>query len=283
MFALCPTVTLRPVVPHGVVERELDDPPGPGDRDGLDGHTSVLAELVADVTPELLPQGRRLWRPLLELDSGVQVLGVLAHHDQVQPLPPRADSRKRPRRSDRGEQVEVLPQGDVHAPEPRADRRRDRPLQRRAGPPDRLEHPVGERGSLAFHDGRPGVLDVPFELHPGGVEHELCRLRHLRPDAVPGDERDRVCHAIKAIGKGRGAAPLREPPLFEVPDARRRLVAAAGLLDAVHRERVAGVLLHELGAVVVRDDRRHDVGGRVDRAATATRRATRGSSRRAGG
>ena len=74
----------------------------------------------------------RVIRPGLELDAGVQVLRVLADHDEVDRLVAGAHARVGLARPHAGVEAELVPQGDVDGAEARADRGRDRPLQRDA-------------------------------------------------------------------------------------------------------------------------------------------------------
>src|SRR6266511_990731 len=182
MFALCPTVTLL----------------RPFRRAWSNANRTI----------------RRVRRPLFELDPRVQVLGVLPDHHQVEVRPPALDPGQGARRPDRGEQVQRLAQGDVHAAEPGAHGGGDRALDRRPGSPDRLQDALGERGSLAFHHGSPGLLDVPLDRHAGRVEDQPHGVRHLGPDAVAGDERDRVGHVRQATEKavGRPGSPTVSEP-----------------------------------------------------------------------
>ena len=92
MFALCTAVILRRPFGARVVEGELDDPARAGDRDRLDRDAGVaMAERAAlrlDPGDQLLGLGGAL----LVLDPRVEVLGVLAHDDEIDVLEPRADA-----------------------------------------------------------------------------------------------------------------------------------------------------------------------------------------------
>jgi hypothetical protein len=72
----------------------------------------------------------------LVLEPGIQVLRVLAHDHQVDPLVARRHRRDVPHRPQVREQIERLAQADVDAAEAAADRRRHRPLQRDLVAPD---------------------------------------------------------------------------------------------------------------------------------------------------
>ena len=81
-------------------------------------------------------------------------------------------------------EVELLAERDVHGAEAGPDRRRDRGLDRDLVAPDRLDHPVGERGALALVDVGAGLLPFPLELDAGCLEHAPRGLGQLRPGAV---------------------------------------------------------------------------------------------------
>ena len=68
---------------------------------------------------------------------------------------------------------------------------------RRARVGDRLEDPIGKGSPFPIHDGGPGVLDVPIDLHTGGFDHPTGRGRDLGPDAVSGDQRDPMPHPAR--------------------------------------------------------------------------------------
>ena len=88
MFALWTAVTFwRPFV-AGVLEGAADDPLRARNADRLDREAGFLAA-GADLPPgddlvDVVQQVGGLRLALLELDAGVQVLGVLADDDQVQ-------------------------------------------------------------------------------------------------------------------------------------------------------------------------------------------------------
>src|SRR5438128_11858065 len=132
---------------------------------------------------------RGVGRALLELEPGVDVLGVLPDDDEVQVVAKVARALVRLHRPDERVEVERLPQGDVDAAKTAADRGRDRPLQRNFVLADRFEDVFGERCS-EFRDRRlAGLLDVPFELNPGRLEDADGGVADLWTDAVPRDQR----------------------------------------------------------------------------------------------
>ena len=125
---------------------------------------------------------------------GVEVLGVLAHDHEVDARVPDRDAGERASRAHRAEQVEPLTQGDVHAPEPTAHRRGDRPLERDPARPDRVERGLGQQLAVLVERGGAGVPLGPFDPDVGGVEHEPDGLGHLGADAVAGDQGHAVGH-----------------------------------------------------------------------------------------
>ena len=167
---------LAAAVLHRVLERVARDPLRRGARDDLDALRRV--------------------RPDPVLDPGVQVLGVLAHDDQVDVVVAGLDALHRPRRTDVGVQLERLAQPDVDGAEAGADRGRDRSLDGHAVASDRLDDPVRQRRPLAGDRRLAGLLDVPFEADAGRLEHVLGGLGQLRTDPVAGDQRDGVAHGI---------------------------------------------------------------------------------------
>ena len=146
-------------------------------------------ELVGEEATQLL----RLLRALLELDAGVEVLGVLADDHDVGLGEARAHALVGLAGADAGVEVELLAQRDVDRAEARADRRGGRALDGDAALADRVERAVGQRVALRLVDVDAGVLEVPVELDAGGLEHAPGRLRELGPGAVARDEGDSVC------------------------------------------------------------------------------------------
>ena len=168
---------LAPAVRDGVFEGVAGDPLGRRTGDDLDALRGVRADHV--------------------LDAGVQVLGVLADDDQVDVVVARLDAAHRLRRPEVGVQAECLAEPDVDAPEAAADRRRDRPLEADPGPPNRFEDALRERRAVALDRGLARFHGLPFESDPGRVEDAGGRLRQLGPDAVAGDQGDRVGHRTR--------------------------------------------------------------------------------------
>jgi hypothetical protein len=92
---LVPERDLAPSVRHHELEREPDDPSRAGHRDRLHREPGVLAELPPREPAKFLTELERLGGPSLELDALVQVLGVLADHDEVDVRVPGGQPRER--------------------------------------------------------------------------------------------------------------------------------------------------------------------------------------------
>ena len=142
---------LVPAVGDRVVEGEPGDPLGRLAGDDLDALGGVATDHV--------------------LDAGVEVLGVLADDDEVDVLVARLEALDRPGGPQVGVQPQDLAERDVDAPEPRPDRRRDRPLERDLVALDRLEHVIGQRRPVLGHHGLARVDGLPLELDARRVEH----------------------------------------------------------------------------------------------------------------
>src|SRR4029077_4977272 len=95
-------------------------------------------------------------------------------------------------RTDQRVEVELLSQGDVHAPETATDGRRDRAFERDLVLADRLEDMRRQRRPELLDRAVARLLDVPVELHAVRFEDAYRRVADLRPDAVAGHKCDRV-------------------------------------------------------------------------------------------
>ena len=202
MFALCTAVTLCAAVGDGVVEGVARDPLGRGAGDDLDALRRVRADAM--------------------LDARVQVLGVLAHDDQIDVLVARLNALHRASRAEVGIQVERLAQGHVDGAEALADRRRDRALERDARLADRVEHVLGQRRAVDRDLGFAGIDGTPFEPEPSRLEHGRGRARKLRADAIARDQGDGV-HVSQPRRRQVTAPGLRDPK--SMPRAAKRSVA----------------------------------------------------------
>jgi hypothetical protein len=97
----------------------------------------------------------------LVLEPGIEVLGVLAHDDQIDAWN-RAARRQVPHRPEIRVEVERLAQADVHAREPVADRRGHRPFQRHLVAPDGSSSSTGS-GRRPFDREHAGVVALPLD------------------------------------------------------------------------------------------------------------------------
>src|SRR5204863_3336341 len=148
-----------------------------------------------------LDQLERLGPALLVFDAGVEVFRVLPDDDQVDIVEAGADALVGLARAYLRIEIEGLPQADVHRAEATADRRRDRPLDRNPGAPDRFERLLRQRIAVELvHHVGPRLLHVPLELGAGRLEDAAGCFGQLRTGAVAGDQRHFVRH-------GRGAYP----------------------------------------------------------------------------
>jgi hypothetical protein len=175
-----------------------------------------LAALRLDPADQLLGFGGAL----LVLDSGVEILRVLAHDDQVDLLEPCADARIRLARPHLAVEVEALPQRDVDGAEAAADGRCDRALEGDPGLTDRVEDVVrqGVPAVLLHHVGT-RLAHVPVEVDTGRLQHAPRRVGQLRPGSVSGNEDHAVAH-------GCGTLPAAD----RVP-RRMTLIEAAARAD----------------------------------------------------
>ena len=177
-----------------VVEGELEDAARSLDGDRLDRDPRLVAQRPA-VRADPLGQLVRLVGSDLVLDPRVEILGRLADDHDVDVLVARADAGIALAGAHLRVEVEALSQRDVDRAEAAADRRRDRPLERDAALPDRLENVLGKRVSaVLLHHVAARVLDVPVEVDAGRLEHAARRLGQLRAGAVAGDQGHSVSH-----------------------------------------------------------------------------------------
>ena len=202
------------LVGDGVLDRRADQPLAPLARDRLDADGDGLreADLLVHLGEVVLEEREELLDVLgagLELDAGVDVLGVLAedHHvDLLGVLDRRGHALEPADRAEADVEVEQLPQRDVERADAAADGRRQRPLDADQVLAERLDRLVGQPGGelvvrlLAGVDLHP--LDLPLAavgLLDGGVEDPHAGAPDVRPGAVAFDERD------DRAGRGRSA------------------------------------------------------------------------------
>jgi len=169
------------VLAAGVRERELRDSRGGGCRDDLQALDDAWDDDV--------------------LESGVQILGVLAHDDEIDAGESRGDAGQVGDRPDIGKEVELLAQRDVDARKALADRSGARSLEGDRVTRDRVEQIARQRLSGLVERRDSGVLAVPGDAGAGGVEDRDHRGSHFGPDPVTGNE----CECVRRV---RHAAAL---------------------------------------------------------------------------
>ena len=172
MFALWIAVTRLGFVPARVVEGEAGDARRGVLRDDLQRLDDAGHDLV--------------------LEAAVEVLGVLADDDEVHVLETALDRRQVLDGPQVRVEVERLAQAHVDRGEALADRGPDGSLQGHAVLADGVQN--ARRQGVALEPlGLPADDDLfERERRPHRVEDREHRVGHLRPDAVPPDERDRA-------------------------------------------------------------------------------------------
>ena len=187
---------LAAAVAARMVERELDDLARARLGERLDRDAGVPADAPVALAAEPVEQLVRVLRSLLELDAGVEVLRVLADDDQVDARVAGAHARIALAGAHLRVEVERLAQADVDRAEAAADRRRDRPFERRSVLPDRLEHVLRKRVAVVLgHHVGAGLLHVPVELDPRRLEDAAGRLGELGAGAVAGNQGHAMRHS----------------------------------------------------------------------------------------
>ena len=136
----------------------------------------------------------------LVLQTRVEILGVLAHDDQVHAGEAARHARQVPHGSEVRVEIERLPQADVDAREPLGYRRRDRTLECDLVSANRVEQLDGQRLAEALERDDPCVVAFPLDVGAGGLENSDDRLRDFRADAVTGDQRDRLMDGSMVLG-----------------------------------------------------------------------------------
>src|SRR6185369_10067935 len=138
-------------------------------------------------------------RPDVVLDARVDVLGVLAHHDEVDVVVAARHARDGAHRPHVGEEIEVLPERHVDRAVALALGGRERPLEREAGVLDRVDGPLRQRILLLLDGGEPRDLLVELQLGAGAGEDLEGGGADLRPDAVAANQRDGALAHARSI------------------------------------------------------------------------------------
>ena len=180
----------------------------------------------------------------LVLDPGVQVLRVLAYDDDVHSVVPRADAGIGLARAHARKELELVPERDVHRAKARADRGRDRALERDPVLLDRVERFVGKRRARLLHDVDTRLADVPVELDARCLQDPTRRLGELGTRSVPGDQRDAVGHergdSTCTLPESRSGSVL---PMSEVVDFKPGLEGIVAVeTEIAEPDREGGVL-----------------------------------------
>ncbi len=136
----------------------------------------------------------------LMLEACIEILGVLAHDDQVDPGIPRVDPGQVPHRAEVGVEVERLAQPDVDAREPFRDRGGHRALQRDLVAADGVDELDRQRGAPALEREHAGEMALPCDRDAGRVEDAEHRIGHLGADAVARNQGHGVKHKDLVIG-----------------------------------------------------------------------------------
>ena len=186
---------------------------------------NLLAPMLARIAKRKLrnPRRRLLRNDLqrlhharnnLVLQPGVQILGILAHDHQIDVRIARLQPRQILHRPEVRKQLELLPQRHVDRREPAAHRSRHRPLQRHLvlfnRPVQRLRNVLAK----PLERLRPRRKLVPVERHARrlarGLHNPHHRRRNLRPNPIPGDQRNRMLSCSPSF------SPLRYTSLYAI-------------------------------------------------------------------
>jgi hypothetical protein len=136
------------------------------------------------------------------LEAAVEVLGVLADDDHVDTVVAALDPGQCLHRPQVRVEVELLAKLDVHRAVAGTHGGLRRPLERNLVPPHRLEDTRRERRAFLADGARAGLLGLPLERQARGRKHANSGGGDLGPDAVSGDQRDRVAHPRTSGGRG---------------------------------------------------------------------------------
>src|SRR5437016_11802143 len=179
---------LSPSMAAGVIEGKVDDARARCHRNGFDAEPRVEPDRLAGGGADLLDHLLGFRFALLELDPGIDVLGVLAHDDQVDVVVAGANTWVALAGADERVEVELLAQRDVHRSDPLPDRSRQRPFDCDFVAPDRLQHVLGHRRAVLVHYGQACVLHVPIELDAGRFQDTAGGFADFRTDPIAWDQ-----------------------------------------------------------------------------------------------
>src|SRR5439155_24681775 len=183
---------LATAVRDRVVEGEFYDACRSHDADVLDRDRGVLADFGVRLRLDDRAHSRELRGPDVELDPGIEVLDVLAHHDEIDVAHRRVDTGVGLRRTQVGVEVELLAQRDVDGAHPGAELRGERAFEAHLVPADRIEGALRECIADLLERGQADVVNVPLDLNAGRFDRAAGRVDDLGTRAVAWDERDAV-------------------------------------------------------------------------------------------
>ncbi len=181
-----------------ISDRRADQTLGARFADGFDADAGIGAHVPSHFVYEELAEFFRLGRAFLGFQAGIDVLGVFAEDDHIDPFRVQHGTGNVFKVADgayAGEELELLTQADVEAAEALADRRGEGSLDGHAELADRVDRFVGQVVAGYVFASFTGV-----DLHPGdfafaavtvfdsGVEDVLRRLPDIRSDAVAFNE-----------------------------------------------------------------------------------------------
>src|SRR5579863_232983 len=122
------------------------------------------------------------------LEAGVEILSVLTHHDEVEIVKGRADTRQLFHRPEVGVEVELLAQRHVEALVSAAHGRRQRAFEPHPGAPQRLDHRVKAGIFRAPPDHRRHFALLPLDIGARGFEQSKGGGGYFGSDAVARNE-----------------------------------------------------------------------------------------------
>ena len=147
-----------------------------------------------------------LRRSGLVLDAGVEILGVLAHDDEVDVVVARAHAVVGLARPEARVEPELVAQRDVHRPEAGPDRGRDRAFESDPVLLHGVERLSGERRPGGLHHLHAGPADIPVEPDAGRLEDAAGGFRELGPRTIAGNQGDAVPHRGRRVHTETGWA-----------------------------------------------------------------------------
>src|SRR4051794_5439036 len=155
-------------------------------------------------------------------ESAVQVLGVLAHDDDVDVFEARDDVRHRLDRPQIRVEIERLAQPDIDRREAGADRRRDRTFERDLVAEDRFKHLGRQRIAEARYGLGADEVLFPFDVDAGAFDDRDDRGSDFGADAVTGQQRDLVFRHHESFPLAHAPWRWRTPPVATMRAPRIR-------------------------------------------------------------